>query len=123
MKKILLLALVMPMIAFAQDKQDYVRQVDKFVNFYNKQQTDSICTLFPDERTTKIKCEWKEASNDGTYDIYGKITGYEYIGVDSSSLRKLTVYKVRFSKKGVVNMSVNLSANHKFTVFLLESAR
>lgn len=60
------------------------------------------------------------ASTDGTYDIYGTITSYEYIGIDSSSLLKVTMYKVKFSRKGIVLMSVLLDANHKFTIFRLE---
>lgn len=120
MKRLLLLALATPMFAFAQNKQDYVHLVDKFVNYYNKQQTDSICALFPDERNTGIKCFWKGASTDGTYDIYGKIKSYEYIGEEGSDLRKVTMYKVVFSKKGSMLMSFNVSEDRKFMVFLLE---
>lgn len=123
MKRLLLLALTTPMFAFAQNKQDYAPLVDKFVNYYNKQQTDSICTLFPDEKNTGIKCFWKGASTDGTYNIYGKITAYEYIGVEGTDLRKVTMYKVVFSKKGAMLMSFNVSENHKFMIFLLEPLR
>lgn len=120
MKRLLLLALATPMFAFAQNEQDYARLVDKFVTYYNKQQTDSICTLFPDEKNTGIKCFWKGASTDGTYDMYGKIISYKYIGIDSSATRNLTQYKMVFSKKGATEMSFAMSADKKFTVFLLK---
>lgn len=119
MKRLLLLALLTPMVAFAQSKQDYSHMVDKFVKYYNKQQTDSICTLFPDERTTGIKCFWKNASTDGTYDLHGKITAYEYIGEEGTGDREVTMYKVVFSKKGAMVMSLRMNSNHKFTIYLL----
>lgn len=119
LKRLLLLLLVAPVVAFAQSKQD-ARMVDKFVNYYNKQQTDSICTLFPDERSTGIKCFWKGASTDGTYDLYGKITAHEYMGVEGPDNRKVTMYKVVFSKKGTMVMSFNLDERNKFMIFRLE---
>lgn len=120
MKRLLLMALATPMVTFAQSEQDYAHLVDKFVKYYNKQQTDSICTLFPDEKSTGIKCFWKGASTDGTYNMYGKITAYEYMGADGPDGRKLTMYKVVFSKKGVMTMKFNVDENHKFMVFLLQ---
>jgi hypothetical protein len=120
MKSLLFLAVLMPLVAFAQNDKDHAYLVDNFVNYYNNRQTDNICTLFPDENLTGIKCFWKGASTDGTYDIYGKIISYEYIGVDSSATRNLTQYKMVFSKKGAMELSFTMSADKKFTVFLLK---
>lgn len=120
MKKLLFLTFVVPMIAFAQNKQDYGSLVDKFVSYYNKKQTDNICTLFPDEKSTGIKCFWEGASTDGTYNIYGKITDYRYIGTEGPDNRKVTKYKVVFSKKGAMTMRFNVNKDHKFMMFLLE---
>lgn len=119
MKRLLLLAALVPVIALAQNK-DHVYLVDNFVNYYNSRQTNSICTLFPDENLTGIKCFWKGASTDGTYDIYGKITSYKYIGVDSSTAMYLTLYKMVFSKKGAMELSFTMNADKKFTAFRLK---
>lgn len=120
MKRLLLLALVItPMLAFAQDKQEYAYLVDKFVQYYNKQQTDSICTMFPDERISG-KCPWRDAPTNGTYDIHGKIKTYEYIGEEGAGDREVTIYKIVFSKKGVMEISFHVDENNKFTIFLLD---
>ena len=37
MKMLLLLVVLMPVVAFAQNKQDHVHLVDDFVDYYNKQ--------------------------------------------------------------------------------------
>jgi hypothetical protein len=123
MKRLLLFAVLMPVVGFAQNNKDHAHLVDDFVDYYNKQQTDRICTLFPDEKLTGIKCFWNGASTDGTYNIYGKIISYKYIGVDSLSTRNLTQYKMVFSKKGAMEMSFAMSADKKFTVFLLKPLR
>lgn len=120
MKKLFLLALITPMFAFAQSEQEHAQLVDKFVKYYNKRQTDSICALFPDERTTGVKCFWKGASTDGTYDMYGKITAYEYIGVEGPDSRKVTTYKVVFSKMGAKAMKFSVDESNKFVIFLLQ---
>lgn len=121
MKKLLLLALATPMFAFAQVEEEYIQLVNRFVKYYNRQQTDSICALFSDEKTTGVKCFWKGASTDGTYDIYGKITAYEYIGVEGPDTRKVATYKVVFSKKGAKAMTFSVDEANKFIVFLLQT--
>ena len=50
MKSLLFLLLFLPSAASAQTEKDYQDVMDKFVRYYNKNLTDSICTLFP-ERT------------------------------------------------------------------------
>lgn len=120
MKRLLLLAVLMPVVTFGQNNKDHASLVDNFVNYYNKQQTDIICSLFPDEHLTGIKCFWKGASTDGTYDIYGKIISYNYIGVDSSTTMNLTLYKIVFSKKGAMELSFTMNADKKFTAFRLK---
>mgnify|MGYP003576798221 CR=1 FL=1 len=117
------LLLASSFVVAGQTKQDYVRIVDKFVNLYNSRQTDSICTLFPDEKTTGIRCEWKGSDTDGTYDIYGNIIAHEYYDVDSDNRRMVMLFKLKFSKKGDVLLKAKLDTNHKFTIFLLEPFR
>ncbi len=120
MKRLLLLAVLIPVCVSAQNSKDHTYLVDNFVKYYNNRQTDLICTLFPDEHLTGIKCFWKNASTDGTYDRYGKIISYKYIGVDSSATRHLTQYKIAFSKQGAQQLSFTMNADKKFTVFLLK---
>lgn len=108
------------MFAFAQDEHDYADLMGKFVQYYNKQQSDSICTLFPNERTTGMKCPWKNAGTDGTYNMHGKIKTYKYIGKEGSGDRELTIYRVIFSKKGTMNLRFHVNENQHFTMFLLE---
>lgn len=122
MKSLLLLVLLVPVFASAQGKQYHTRLVDQFVKYFNMQQSDSICTLFPDESTTGIKCFMKNAATDGTFDIHGKIKSYEYMGIDEVDPRKLIVYKMIFSKKGVMQLRFTVTKDHRFMVFLLDSA-
>lgn len=121
MKKLLLIAMITPMFAFAQDEQDYAQLFGKFVQYYNKKQPDSICTLFPDVRTTGNKCPWAAFTTDGTFDVLGKLKTYKYFGKEGSGDREVTMYKAIFSKKGVQVVSFHVDGNQKFTIFLVEN--
>ena len=119
MKCLLLLALLTPVFANAQNEQKHTDLVDKFVKYYNKQQSDSICTLFPDERTNG-KCPWRDASTDGTYGMNGKITSYKYVGEEGSGERQVTIYKIVSSKKGDMQLSFHVNEYNQFTIFLMQ---
>lgn len=120
MKKLLLLTLLSPIVTFAQDKHKYDPVVGKFVKYFNMRQSDSICALLFDERTTGLRCAFRDAATDGSYEMHGKIKSFEYIGEEGEGDRRLTMYKVVTSKKGNMVLSFHMEENHKLSIFLLE---
>lgn len=120
MKKLLFLLLCVPAAAMAQSRQDYIQQAAKFVQLFNQRKTDSICRMFPDEKSTGIKCFWQGSDTDGTYDMYGRITSCVFSELDTISAMRPAVFKVTFTKKGTKAMTLSMNAAHKFTVFRIE---
>lgn len=123
MKGFLLLMLMLPAMAAAQTKEDYKNVMAKFVKYYNNNQVDSICTLFPDEKSSGRECfyKWANAKAPGMLEEYGPITDYSYLGKDETDHEKVTVFKVDFSKKGTKAMSFTLYSNNKFGTFRFDT--
>lgn len=123
MKGLLLLLLMLPAMAVAQTKEDYKNVMAKFVKYYNNNQIDSICTLFPDEKSSGKECfyKWAEGNGRSGLDEYGPITDYSYLGKDETDQEKVTVFKVDFSKKGTKAMSFTLDSNNKFGTFRFDT--
>lgn len=124
MKGLVLLLLMLPAMATAQTKQDYKNVMAKFVKYYNNNQVDSICTLFPDEKSSGRECfyKWANAKAPGMLEEYGPITDYSYLGKDETDQETVTVFKVDFSKKGTKAMSFTLDSNNKFGTFRFETS-
>lgn len=124
MKGFLLLMLMLPAMAAAQTKEDYKNVMAKFVKYYNNNQIDSICTLFPDEKSSGKECfyKWAEGKGGSGLEEYGPITDYSYLGKDETDQEKVTVFKVDFSKKGTKAMSFTLGSNNKFGTFRFETS-
>lgn len=123
MKAFLLLLLMLPAMAVAQTKEDYKNVMAKFVKYYNNNQIDSICTLFPDEKSSGKECfyKWANAKAPGMLEEYGQITDYRYLGKDETDQEKVTVFKVDFSKKGTKAMSFTLGSDNKFGTFRFDT--
>jgi hypothetical protein len=124
MRYAMLLLIALPLISFSQTKTDYDNYMARFVRYYNKGLTDSICTLFPVEAGRNEPCFWKwaESSHDtSSYDDYGKIASYKYLGVDKTDPDNVTVFRVVFANKGVKAISFNLE-NKKFATFRFDTS-
>lgn len=121
MKAILILfILAIPFSVDAQTELDHIKQVEKFVKFYNDRKTGSICSLFPNEKTTGIRCDWQYADKDRTYDIYGVITSFKFMGTEENNNRKVALFQLKSTSKGEILLSASLNSEKKFTIFLLK---
>ncbi len=112
MKYLLLIICFYPFVTFSQTKEDYQKVMDRFVTFYNNDQTDSICTIFPGR-----DCFWAKVNPQlDTKKDYGKIVSYKYLGVVKNDPEHVTVFKIVSEKKGIKALSFNLHKG-KFGTF------
>lgn len=116
MKYFAVILFMLPAVVFAQAKKDYELVMRKFVEFYNVNDVDSVCTLFPADKD----CFWRIVESDGSsiLEEYGKIASYKYLG----KTEDVTVFKVEFSKKETKAMSFNLDKNNKFGTFRFDTS-
>lgn len=118
MKILATIIFLLPLSAVAQTKQDYNLVMEKFVQYYNAQQNDSICTLFPDNtKVASYSCFWNFAEPERIYKEYGTINSYEYLGTEGD----VTIYKVVYDKFTKA-MSFNLDENLLFGTFRFDTS-
>lgn len=117
MKYLVMLLLLLPILVEAQSKKDFKEVMDKFVQYYNADNTDKICTLFKEKKD--IGCFWRWANEKGSksFEEYGKITSYQYLGKDKTDPEKVTVFRVNTEKQGIKAMSFTLGQGNKFGTF------
>jgi hypothetical protein len=110
MKKLSFLLVLLPFSALSQSQKDYEQAFVRFMNYYNKDQTDKICRFFPDDPERKEECFWKQIrERTNNLDAYGSITSYRYLGIDTTDPERVRVFKVQYSKAGKKAMSFTLS--------------
>ena len=118
MKKLLILICLFPVVVLGQTLEDHNAVMKKFVEYYNTQQTDKICTLFPDKSDDHgFKCFWEHVKPKRLYKEYGTIHHYGYLGVEGD----VTIYKVVFSKFTKA-LSFNLDENLQFSTFRFDTS-
>lgn len=114
MKTLIFFCLMSPLLSFGQHRKDYSEMVQKFVKYYNGNQSDSICTLF--QARANNECFWLKTDN---YSTYGEIINYKYLGIDP--IEKVTIYKIQFKNKGTKAISFTL-ANGRFETFRFDTS-
>ena len=123
MKYLVLLFCMSSLVVSAQTKRDYMDAMSRYVTFYNNDQMDSICAMFPKRQSGKFDCFWAQVqSSRRSLDEYGRITSYKYIGLDTSDLEPVRVFRVVFAKKGVKATSFTLHDDLKFGTFRFDTS-
>jgi hypothetical protein len=113
---------IMPLAAYAQTKTDYIATMDKFVKFYNNNETDSICGYLFEKETAENECFWRVAERHSpARDEYGKILSYQYMDKVKKDPNSIRAFKVIFEKKGVKVMSFHVRKNRRFGTFRFDT--
>ena len=114
MKNLLLIAvLALPCITKAQTLNDYQHTMDKFVQYYNQQQADSIANMWTPAETFI----WNNQRMKEMQEKYGTITAFKFLGVDKSDPNNVWVFITQFSKAGEKTTSLTLDANKHLGTF------
>jgi hypothetical protein len=117
MKMLLAMLCLFPFTAFAQTKADYDQTFARFMKYYNSNQTDSICTLFPISTRAEEMCFWKMVNAESSsLEEYGSIKSFKYLGIDKTDAESVRVFKVDYSKAGTKAMSFTLEPSTAATV-------
>jgi hypothetical protein len=121
MKYLLMLCLLISPAAYGQYAQaDYERMMGRFANFYNSDQRDSICAMFPQYPDRAGYCFWKEVNSDtSALEEYGSIVSWTWLGSDKEDEAPVRVFRVVYSKAGTKAMSFTLAGDHHFGTFRL----
>ena len=117
MKYILFILFIVPVVAFSQTEKDYKQVMDKFVEFYNNDQHDSICTLFPADQ-----CIWRNANPEEIKKKYGNIISCKYLGIAKKDPEHVTIFKVVFKNMKTKAMSFTLDKENKFGTFRFDTS-
>ncbi|MBX2906071.1 MAG: hypothetical protein KF744_08540 [Taibaiella sp.] len=116
MKKLSLVLLFAPIVAFCQSQKDYERTFTRFVEFYNKKQADSIAHMWFGE--DGIESMWNSELVAKLHTDYGKLQSYSYLGIDKEDPNSgLAVFKTKFSKAGWKTTSFTIESNGSLGTF------
>lgn len=118
MKLYTLLAVMLPLSLFAQTKDHYEQAMQKFQNFYNAGQGDSINAMFGHgwDEMKLTKPLWTNDEVAEAVKNYGYLKSFKFIGTDSTD-QKVYVFKTVFSKKGIQTTSLNLDSDNNLATF------
>ena len=95
-KVILIMACFSFLKAMAQDQKDYDHVMNKFIQFYNAEQADSICSLFADSWGEMRATLWTKEHILENKKEYGEMSSIIYVGVEPGNAR---LYKTVCAKK------------------------
>lgn len=116
MKKLLLVFLFAPIVAFCQSQKDYERTFARFVKFYNEKQADSIAHMWLGEDGSESM--WNSELVAELHNNYGKLQSYSYLGIDKEDPNPgLAVFKTKFSKAGWKTTSFTIESDGSLGTF------
>ncbi len=116
-KYILALFCLMPVITFSQTQKDYEDVMNKFKQYYNKNQVDSICYQYSDIWADQKMKLWTKASIKENKSRYGTINSVKYAGIDSvSDNNKVALFVTKTTKKKFIT-GVVLDNKNKIETF------
>jgi hypothetical protein len=122
MKQIVLIACLLPALAFGQSKAEAERVMSRFKKFFNAGQDDSLYYMFSAGDRKYITRERSDANMQGQRKSYGQLISFSYLGIDTEDRAHVTVFKTRWSKKGDKTSSFTLDEEQKFDTFRLETS-
>jgi hypothetical protein len=116
MKKLLLVFLFAPIVAFCQSQKDYERTFARFVKFYNNEQSDSIANMWIGDEG--IDNMWNPDLIKTLHSEYGTIVSYSYLGIDKEDPNPgLAVFKTKLSKAGWKTTSFTIESDGSLGTF------
>ena len=119
MKHIVLIACLLPALAFGQSKADAERVMSRFQKFYNAGQDDSLYYMFSAGDRKYITRAENDNSMKGQRNSDGQLLSFSYLGIDSEDPGHVTVFKTKWSKTGDKTSSFTLDKESKFATFRL----
>ena len=109
MKFIALFIFLAPLTLPAQTVADYKHVMEKFQQFYNAGQGDSITAMINSYPSPM----WSNEETAKALKDFGTLTSFKFIGIDTSDPHKDYVFETQFSKAGVKTTSLTLHGNLK----------
>ena len=101
---------------------DYENVLAKFKNFYNQNQTDSICDMFSDTWGDRKKSLWTADRNKNIKDEYGNMISYKYIATDDGDGdNDVILFKTVFDNS-VHMLGISIDKNNKIVTFRFETS-
>jgi hypothetical protein len=119
MKQIILIACLLPALAFGQSKADAERVMSRFKRFYNAGQKDSLYYMFSAGDRKAISKERNANDMQWYFDNFGAMISYSYLGIDNEDADHVTVFKTKWTKGGDKTSSFSLDKENKFLTFRL----
>jgi hypothetical protein len=119
MKLLAILAFLMPLAMMGQTANSHQQAMEKFQQFYNAGQGDSINAMYGHEwdEMKLTKALWTNAKAAELLKEYGKLKSFKFVGVDKSDPNEVYVYQTVFSKKGKSFTSLKLDSANSLSTF------
>ena len=112
-----LLLFIQPYHVFSQTQSDHENAMEKFKNFYNDAQPDSICNMFSDIWGKSKKSLFTKKEINKLQNEYGKIISYKFAGIDSvTDKNKIRLFITTYTKSIQVTGFV-IDNKNKFETF------
>lgn len=124
MKFLALLTLFVPILMSAQTTDPYQHTMEKFKQFYNAGQADSIAAMFGHE-LDEMKLSgslWTKALMSELLTEYGKLEYFQFLGIITSDNQKLHLYHTSFSKKHDNATAFSLDSEGKLATFRFDTS-
>ena len=109
--------LLIPFMAGAQTRSDYDFAMNKFVKAYNAKDAAAINKMWPMKERKQMEDMFTAKQLEDDQEKYGKITSYQYVGVDTTDPNKVTVFRAVFSVGGIRATSFTLEKGNFFGTF------
>jgi hypothetical protein len=124
MKLLAFLTLFMPTVISAQTPAPYQHTMEKFKQFYNAGQADSINAMFGHE-WDEMKLSgplWTNAQMSELLTEYGKLESFKFLGIITSDNQEIHIYQTSFSKKHDNATGFTLDSGKKLATFRFDTS-
>lgn len=114
MKNLILISFLVPAVAMAQSKEDYVKAMSRFKHYYNNNRTEKLKNLFLPEAREFVEKTFGGEGIANAMNEYGRIKSFSYLGIAKED--GAPVFKTEFEKQTVAT-SFSLEEGNKFGTF------
>lgn len=97
--RLAVLLFLLPSAVFGQSKADYDHVMSRFVNFFNHDQSDSLCMMYRENKNRKAddhNCMWNPDQLKSFLNYYGELKSFKYMGTEPGD--HVTLIKIEFNK-------------------------
>lgn len=111
--------LLLPMAVMAQSETPHKAAMEKFQQFYNAGQGDSINAMFGHswDQAKAIKPLWTNEDVARMLEEYGTLQSFTFIGIDKTDPQRVYVFLTSFSKAGQKTSSCTLDPENALSTF------